>query len=210
MRGCWRPRGRSRPGRRPPRRLTPMASDPAVETRADATRGGAAERRARSLLTYGSSRMNQVAMKLSAALKGYIAGNYQETGDPLEGVEISLGRSPEVKVDQSRLEIIEGDAGGELAEVGNYEMTMTLKLITDFEKQEAAETEAVLRERHGLRVSALLGIFGIDMTRTLPTGLMALDAELGCSWFALQGVTETGDETRVETDVTVLFDGYLV
>lgn len=155
--------------------------------------------------------MNLVGIKLEAALKTYLANNYQGSGEELNGVSLLLGRSPEAKTGTtaSRIEIVAGGAGGPHAQQGNYEIPVTFSIITDFEKQ-TGDSETSLRLRHGERVSAILGIFGEARTRIVPAALTTIDAELGCSAYWHESTVETFSEYSAQTDVTIIFEAYLV
>jgi hypothetical protein len=155
--------------------------------------------------------MNSVGIKLEAALKAYLAANFQGSGMELQNVTLLVGRSPEAKggTTGSRIEIAAGQQGGPHAQQGNYEIPVTFSVITDFEKQQS-ETEASLRLRHGERVSAILGIFGEARTRIVPPALTVLDAELGCSAYWHESTVETIEGQSARTDISLIFEAFLV
>jgi hypothetical protein len=155
--------------------------------------------------------MNSVGIKLEAALKAYLAANYQGSGMEFNGVSLLVGRSPDAKTGStaSRLEIAAGQAGGPHRQQGNYEVPVVFSVITDFEKQ-TGETETSLRLRHGERVTAILGILGEDRTRIVPSALTVIDSELGCSYYCHEDFVETIDEQCARTDITIMFGAHLI
>jgi hypothetical protein len=153
---------------------------------------------------------NTVGIKLEAAIKAYLAANYQGSGMELNGVTIYLGRTPSTQSDASPLIIAAGDAGGALAQQGNFEIPVTFTIKTDFDPQSAGDTEAVLRLRHGQKVSAINGILGNERTRIVSPALTVIDAELGVNTYWKETETEDIDDTRAETLLVFVFDAYLV
>lgn len=153
--------------------------------------------------------MNQVGLKLEAALKAYLAANYQGTGEPLNGVTVELGHTPETQV-ANALGIWAGTAGGPHARVGCYEIPVQFRALTSMEKAAGTETEASLRLLHGERVEAVLGIFSEAQVATVCAALMVLDTELGVSAYWPDSQTEETNETSLRTIITKMFAAHLV
>lgn len=153
--------------------------------------------------------MNQVGIKLEAALKAYIAANYQAGGEELNGVTIQLGHTPEVQ-DTDYVGIWAGTAGGPHARQGNYEIPIQFAIVTSMEKAAGTETETALRLRHGERVEAIRGIFAESRVATVAAALMVLDTDLGVSAYWDESYTEEVQETALRTVVTKVFEAYIV
>lgn len=152
--------------------------------------------------------MNQVGLKLEAALKAYVAANYQGSGDELNGVTIQLGHTPEAQ-DTDFLGIWAGTAGGPHAQQGNYEIPVQFAIVTSMEKAAGTETESALRLRHGERVEAVRGIFAESRVGTVCPALVVIDSQLGVSAYWDESQTEETDETSLRTTITKVFEAYL-
>lgn len=153
--------------------------------------------------------MNQVGLKLEAAIKSYLAANYQSSGMEFNGVTLYLGHTPEVQTTRSKVGILAGTAGGPHVNVGNYEIPVSFTIITSMEKTAGTETEAALRLAHGERVEAINGIFAESRVATVTAALVALDAELGVSAYWPESQTDEHDEIALRTVITKVFEAYL-
>lgn len=154
--------------------------------------------------------MNTVGLKLEAALKAYVAANYQGSGMEFNGVTLYLGHTPDVQTTRSKVGFLAGPAGGPHVNQGNYEIPVSFTVITSMEKTAGTETEAALRLAHGERVEAIHGIFAESRIATVAAALTAIDAELGVSAYWPEAQNDDHDESALRTVIVKVFEAYLV
>lgn len=145
--------------------------------------------------------MDCVEQKLEAALKAYLAANYQGAGEPLNGLAVVLSRTPDLNTADSELVISSYSAGGPHARQGSYEVRVEFAVRTGMEKAAGTETEAGLRGVHGARVEAIRGIFSESRVGEVCAALMAIDAELGVSAYWVEEGGVGMEQSRAETIV---------
>lgn len=153
--------------------------------------------------------MNSVPLKLEAALKSYVAANWQGTGEPLNGVTLYRGHTPDEQTTTDKVGFYAGTVGGPHAQQGNYEIPVQFIVETSMQKRAGTETEASLLLLHGQRCEAILGIFSEARVSTVATALMALDTELGVSAYWPESQTEEPTDTCLRTVITKVFAAHL-
>lgn len=125
--------------------------------------------------------MSTVATKLEVAVVGYLVGNWQGVGEPLNGAAILAGSTAEPKADDSYVSVLSGNVGGAHARQGCYEVDVAIHVVTHAKKQNGEDRDRIAV--HEERVEALAGIFGEAQVSTVKAALVALDEELGVSGY---------------------------